>query len=605
MPKHFTKEWSVNGFVVSFSTNGEFTIIGPNNHLYFGAPQYFVKPKDIQSVVSPHDGELKIDVCPDSRRVQLTTCIQGDVRTYRSQRMHNGIVKLRTVEELADLRTVSPQSVQLEGKTYTVRRSYGKYFYEHALRFPKGTEIKTTKHGCIAMLPVDAAQYTMISRTNDLCALSHIPKLKTIAPLQKRIPGFSSTEQKAIHTLLDTSMNEISLMLKWGKTSSDRFGTVFPRDWMETADISRAIFSKDSIDFLYSKALQYVTPQGEGWHEDVVGELRETHKKLGKQVVNRDMIDVEPHYLLGLSAISSSAFRRERKKMAAVAQRLYRMAQQRTLVTFKKITSHDRLHHDVFSAAELKGKTYLPRGNWRDIASSFGNANDAVAPFDVNAAFMPQALENALQAQLLSNTSEVRSVIRWWKSVQDLYRFSNQDGSMAFGLCRYGKKSALLTLNHLDESYYYFYREGTEQELLSFARRMKNPAYFYTSVGPVVTAFNNTIGLDTRSYHGTVIWPKQTAFALLALSKHITLGKQYGWSKDTVKELQAVLVDTVQKSVRAYVRMQHVPELYVCVKGKPVSFMAQQGTSEESSSVQLWSAIALHAMLFEYIKYSK
>ncbi|MBI4137378.1 hypothetical protein HY469_04915, partial [Candidatus Roizmanbacteria bacterium] len=137
----------------------------------------------------------------------------------------------------------------------------------------------------------------------------------------------------------------------------------------------------------------------------------------------------------------------------------------------------------------------------------------------------------------------------------------------------------------------------TEEETASFAQRVLDKKYLYTPSGPVITEAKNPMKLKTTDYHGTVIWPKTTGFTVLGLYKQLLRARKNKWNNKSIQLIEKAIKETIYNSIRAYIRRGGVPELYYDKNGEPMNFNEQMKTSEESSQVQLWSAMSYIAML--------
>jgi len=65
---------------------------------------------------------------------------------------------------------------------------------------------------------------------------------------------------------------------------------------------------------MYEHSLKNINSKGEGWHEDVVGEFKYEYEISGKDVLDRHMIDIEPHYLMGLDIFSKTFVRGDNRR---------------------------------------------------------------------------------------------------------------------------------------------------------------------------------------------------------------------------------------------------------------------------------------------------
>jgi len=66
---------------------------------------------------------------------------------------------------------------------------------------------------------------------------------------------YSGKRKKRLKNMERTEI-ELRHLLEWGKTSGDRFGTIFPRDWMEAADLGYHDLASEVRDYMYEQSLK-------------------------------------------------------------------------------------------------------------------------------------------------------------------------------------------------------------------------------------------------------------------------------------------------------------------------------------------------------------
>ena len=586
----------IDGFYIDLDSQGQFRIIGPNNHLFFGLTKEDSKQFVIEDVAVVKTGNISILFTSNVKSMKISQPLQCDIRTFRA---NNGVEegKLKSFEDMRRDKSLLPQKITIKkrkNKTeINFRREYGKYFYECIILVDETVIVKKLANEIYIQFQNNLA-FNIEVKTNDI---RRKKILNSLHPVDYKLPSELKNIQTGLSSLHSQSLLELEHMLSWGKTSGDRFGTVFPRDWMESADLGRDFLTQEQFESMYERAMEHVNAQGEGWHEDIIGELEYHCRKQNKQIINRDMIDIEPHYILGVPYFSKKFIKKHKHKLEAIASLILRKASKNKYITFKKLSKKILKGRPEIELSYLKSKSYLPRGNWRDIPSSYGSVDEIIAPFDVNAVFYPEALKIIQDYNLHSDTVKLKSLILKWKDKRNDYLYKTDESYESFGIARFSEEFKLLKLNHLDESYLFFYSEATENQAVSFAERLLDSTYFYTPSGPIITEKNNTIGLGTKDYHGTVIWPKTTGFALLGLVKHLSIAKENEWKKESIRTLEKTLKIVMKDVLSAYTELHAVPELYFDNKGKPVQFSTQLKTTEESSGVQLWSAMSYIALL--------
>jgi hypothetical protein len=356
---------------------------------------------------------------------------------------------------------------------------------------------------------------------------------------------------------------------------------------------------------MYQTALKDVNEKGEGWHEDVVGEYKYEFELSGKEIIDRKMIDIEPHYFMSLGYLPQNFWLEKniRDKLKKVAKYILREARHNDFITFKKLPS----------SARTKNREYYPVGNWRDSNEAFREIHPVIAPFDVNAVFYPKALINIKKYQKNLNLNkkdidDIDDLIKKWSNKKKDYLFKNPDGRIAYALALYDIKKdksnkisyKKLKVNHLDESYLYTYCEGSQKEIKSFCERLLDPQYFYTRSGPLLIAKNNEYFYAQKEYHGLVIWMKQTAFVILGLSKHLKIAIINDWPPELQKLIKKTIFTITQDTLRSVSELNSIPEVHIDDDGIPKLFSDQLSTGNRDSEVQLWSAVGIRRIIRKY-----
>lgn len=601
--------WIAGGFYVDFDQLGQFRIIGPNNHLYLGLidiPRHKIR---IDSVSSTPADKLEVKGSFVSRAINFYLPAMDDIREIR------GLIKadfgVGATRSFLDLRRIYPNKAvpttvtqgRNDFKRLTFKRSYGDKWYSVSLFLPRSVSVrKLTKpyRGYRLTSLKKEIPFKFVAETNDLavrntecqCSLPSNLDFKKFGPRKAFIKKFYKRTKI-----------EIEHLINWGKTSGDRFGTVFPRDWLEALILGSGDFPKPVLDFMLKKTLTHVDSSGRGWHEDVVGEYKYEHELMGKDLINRSMVDIEPLYFLALPFVSSDFWQDEEavEKLARVARYILRKAANQDFIVFKKLPRKK----------QTETQKYYQTGNWRDSSWAFKRVGDPLAPFDVNVVFYPEALKiiKKYQKELALENKKINTVLKRWRSMRDFYRFKNEDGRQAFSLALYNAENRghfkQFNINHLDESYLYFYAQGSEGDIESFCGRLLDPDYFYTPSGPLIIAKNNKYGYTTAEYHGLVIWPKQVAFTVAGLAKHLRLASQEGWSKKSISLLKKTIKTVCEDTIKAFCTLRAIPEVYFDDNGQPKFFTDQPEVGASMSKVQLWSAVGARRIFREYERLKK
>ena len=586
--------WIEGGYYVDFDAFGQFRIIGPNNHLYCGLIDIPRHKMNINSIKSKNN-ILQINADFNSDRVNLYYPAMDDMRTVRVLAVRKTFLNIR--EEIYD--RMVPQIVRRSkknGKTLLkFKRVYGKKYYQTIFEFDENIVVKKIKRpfaGFKVSAESKKIKFIIKASTNDI----NFHKLNKISIININDFNFNifGEEEKIIREMWERTEFEMKHLLEWKKTSGDRFGTIFPRDWMEAADLGHHDLASETKSYMYEQSLKNVSKRGEGWHEDVVGEFKHEYEMSGKDIFDRHMIDIEPHYLIGLEYLPQNFWVKQenRKKIRLVAKYVLEQAKTHNYIVFKK-------NNDT--------------GNWRDSGDAFRRASKIIAPFDVNAVFYPRALR-AIEKNYKelgfdkSEAVQINKLFNKWKNKKDEYKFKNEDGRTAYALALYGteknKDSSYqydkFKVNHIDESYLYTYGRGSKEDIKSFCERLLDPRYFYTESGPLLVAKNNKYFFNPKEYHGAVIWIKQTAFVVLGLSKHLKIALIEEWPLDLQKLIKKTILKITKNTLNAVEEMKAIPEVYADIKGKPVPFSELSSSKNEGSEVQLWSAVGIRRIIRKY-----
>lgn len=596
--------WIEGGYYIDFDAFGQFRIIGPNNHLYCGLidiPRHKISISSIKS----KDSILQINAVLNSDSVNLYYPAMDDMRTARVLAIQKTFLNIR--EEIYD--RMVPQIVRKSKKDRKTllkfKRVYGGKYYQTVFEFGDDVVIKKIKrpfagYKISIFRPtsskkrknIEKIKFTIKASTNDI----NFHKINKVSVIDMSNFNFSvfGEKEKIIKEIWKRTEFEIKHLLEWKKTSGDRFGTVFPRDWMEAADLGHHDLTSEAKSYMYEQSLKNVNKKGEGWHEDAIGEFKHEYEMSGKNIFDRHMIDIEPHYLIGVEYLSQNFWlkKENRKKMHLVAKYILKQAKEHNHICLKK--------NNV-------------TGNWRDSEGAFRRVSEIIAPFDVNAVFYPRALrvieKNYKKFGFEKNDLvQISAICDKWKNRKDEYKFKNEDGKTAYALALYGAKKDKgagfqynkFEVNHLDESYLYTYDWGNKEDIRSFCERLLDPQYFYTESGPLLTARNNKYFFNPKEYHGVVIWIKQTAFVVLGLSKHLKIAIIEGWPVDLQKLIKKTILKITENTLNAVEEMKAIPEVYVDIKGKPISFSELSGSKNEGSEVQLWSAVGIRRIIRKY-----
>lgn len=614
MPQLEPNLWIEGGYYVDFDQLDQFRIIGPNNHLYCGfidAPRHRLA---IDKLETTPEHKLVVSGRFLKSTFNIYNPVMGDMRTMRGLVVDEKTGELKTFLELRKHET--SQSVPMwihrsqgkDGKALVFRRSYGDKWYGTTFHFPTWVNITAIQRP-FGGFKLEARgkkhiPFTITADTNDL--LEHTYHC-AVQPAEAIEWGVFGKEAKVIKKFWQRSKVETDHLITWGKTSGDRFGTVFPRDWMESVLLGAGDIPSDIVDAMISVCLENVDSRGRMWHEDVVGEYKYRHQLSGRDLFDRKMIDIEPLVILALRYTSANFWTNTEAltKLRRMAKYVIANARKKHFIAFKR---KPKSHQTV-------DEPYYVVGNWRDSTWAFKKMHPHIAPFDVNAALYPEALRELqlLSTKLKLPAAELVSLTKRWGRQHEHFAMVNADNLPAYALAAYDMSSNAysasrkvhyqqLKVNHLDECYRYALGEGTEAELTSYCKRLLDKQYFWTASGPMLIAANNGLGYTSQEYHGLVVWTKQVAFAVMGLTRHLEQSKARQWSSTSQKLLRTTATKICQTMVATFAKLNAIPELHYDDHGTPHLFTDQQAVGERMSKVQLWSAIGARRIFREYYR---
>lgn len=391
--------------------------------------------------------------------------------------------------------------------------------------------------------------------------------------------------------LYDDAKLQVEHLIKTQKTSSFEYGTIFPRDWIESADLGDKDFSMQTIDYMYDQSMSFVSDEGEGWHENIIGEFK-TKNLDTQEEIDRKMIDIEPRYIIGMNRVSRQFLNNpeHKKKLKLIAEYILKNARSHTVISFKK---------------KLDTETYEMVGNWRDSFLAYPRQRSPLAPYDVNCVFYPISLKIIRKYATffdIKDVAELDRLIEKWDNQKIRFRLYQPEGLIGYSLALQGAKQVPLPINHLDEAYDLFYGVPSLEEIVSFAKKIVDPDYFFTPVGPLLVAADEE-EFSTQQYHGKVIWPKQAAFSIAGLTKQYHRGVEEMWPWAIIDAIKYAIVTTSQACFKAWEELEAVPELYYYdQKLDRARFYTDQPEYEgQMSLVQLWSSVGCRRIVHDYI----
>lgn len=582
-----------DNFYFDIDRQNQLRITGPQNHLLLG----ITFPSHITAIIESFEiekNQLVITLQLSSKELETAIPIVCDIRTIRS--FTEGKRPTPTFDQLVQLRVdeVLPQIVRRisHGDHYTYKFITA-YTDERGKKRRFGTKLyipSTYKNSLTDMrLKVSASENIKI-------------RIKTIsnvrAPKQLKTGIFIHNETKlkdqALAHIYVKAGDDIEHLIRSQKTSSFEYGTIFPRDWIESADLGRNDLLQEIVDYMYLQAMKNISETGEGWHEEIVGAYR-TKVSWGN-FVDRKMIDIEPRYILGMNTLSKSfILKRENKhKLQLVAHYILRNAEEKELITFKRIGASDN---------------YYRVGNWRDSERAFPGQRSPLAPYDVNCVFYPLALKIIKRYKDYFKIKDLHwldHLISKWDHHKQKFRLYHPYGIIGYALALHGSKNKPLPIAHLDESYDLFYGDPSLEEVYAFATKITDSDFFYTPVGPVLVA-NDEEDLSQGDYHGKVIWPKQAAFAIAGLTRQYKKGIEENYSENILKVIKKAVLAISEACFAGWKDLNAIPELYYYdTRTKKAHFFTdQKDFNGQMSMIQLWSSVGARRIINDYMFFRK
>ncbi len=612
--------WLAGPFYIDFDALGQLRIAGPGNHLFFGSAGLYKKDLQIDQVETV-DGQAVIEGYIKAKSFLWHDPALGHIRKVRRLVELPHKTKptfLKVFKEDPD--ALAPNFIGAEqeagGHEISYRRVFQDHWYGVRLILPQTVRVKRKDRQRGFKLILNKGEmipFKLVTDADHLPRpeLSQVVLTDDLADIVKARPELAPIIRRA--------SAEAEYLVKYDKTSGFEYGTVFPRDWVESADLGTHNLTPEAVRYMHHKALEFVDPAGEAWHENIIGEFAYERRQEAEELegtmddllsrssklttamrtiigqleatyVSRHMIDVEPRYLLGLFSYDPKDLnRKDLERLARVARLVLEQARSNQLITFKRLSPLYKRH---------KHDEYHQVGNWRDSRTAYLGAEPPIAPFDVNAVFYPQALVQIKRyAKVLQvEAPDIDELIAKWLEVKKWYKFKNLDGQTAYALALYGVSDARdgiqfkqLKVNHLDESYDLFFGTPSEADVASFSKRLIDPYYFFTPSGPTLVGQRD--GYSTTGYHGTVIWTKQTAFTVAGLRRQKERSRAEGWSQPTQALIDQSLRQTSHAALDAFIKLEGFPELHYDLKGQPHFYSDQPKAEGPMNKVQLWSAV--------------
>lgn len=586
---YFTKD----NFYFDIDTSNQLRITGPENHLLLGLGF----PRNLEVAIGEYDlidQQLVIPITLETEQLTLAIPLVTDIRTLRNYT--EPVIPHPTYEQLVNenIIDVLPENIEefKEGNTQVLRFSNAyeengqDWFYGSELLFPPKTKVKLEDN----FLHIEGKKpltFTLRTFTN-----IHIKEPLTKQIFQENTPEGLDQLDPELREFFEQTGYDIEHLIRTKKTSSFEYGTIFPRDWIEAADLGKHDFTAAAIDYMYAQSMNYVNEKGEGWHEEIIGNYK-TKTKHFSELIDRKMIDIEPHYILGFSFVSKDFLinNQNHRKLKQIARFIVNNAQEQQYISFKRVS-------DI-------GDEYYLVGNWRDSEQAFPRQKSPLSPYDVNCVFYPMALKlirEHYEYFEIKDLDLLDTLIEKWDANKQRFRLYHADNIIGYALALHGKKNLPLPIAHLDESYDLFYGRPSLEEVDSFAKKVIDPEYFYTPVGPILVDIDDD-NFNSQQYHGKVIWPKQAAFAVAGLTRQYKYGIKQQWPEPLLDQIKEAVITTSEACFKGWKDLNSVPELYYydSEQNRARFYTDQESYEGQMSMIQLWSAVGCRRIIRDYL----
>lgn len=579
-------------FYFDIDQHNQLRITGPENHLLLGLSISKKTPMSIEEYEIESD-QLVLTLSSKSSRVVFSSPIVTDIRTLRS------FVESRTphptYRELVrkNVRAILP-------KIHETEKTANNLLLRFANRY-KDTRDAEQIYGAQFEIPLSYKVSNKYKQITIEAAETVRFKIRTISSItiedKYQYPIFQTSKAPSaklipahIIDLYNKAEEQVTHLIRSKKTSSFEYGTIFPRDWIESACLGYGDLDPLTIDYMFSQSMKNISDKGEGWHEEIIGEYRTKTKQ--EEHVDRKMIDIEPLYIMGLEYVTKQFIFKEEnvQKLRAIGHYILHNAQEYHLITFKQTKTGTNEFYVI--------------GNWRDSKEAFPFQKSPLSPYDVNCIFYPESLRIIRKYHILfdiKDVEEIDKLIVKWSKNKDMYRLYHPNDILGYSLALHGNKNLPLPISHLDESYDLFYSSPSWEEIESFAQKLVDPDYFYTPAGPILVAAD-TEGLSEKNYHGKVIWPKQAAFAVAGLARQYRIGAREGWHRPFLNTIRDAIITTCKACFQGWTHIGSIPELYYYDQKKKHArlYTDQKNIEGQMSIIQLWSAVGARRIIREY-----
>jgi hypothetical protein len=464
----------------------------------------------------------------------------------------------------------------------------------------------------------------------------------TPLPEKHLLTGRARNDPAARNVLTFLSYKEKFLAGSW------RFNTYFGRDTLMSLRLLMPALTPEAVDAGLGAVLTRLSPQGEVAHEEDIGEfaildhLRAYGEKSDAPTFNYNMIDGS-FMLAPVAAQWLLNDDRGRMQAAAFLKRLddrrgKRQAMGADLVNnFRFVLNAAQKFADSPQAPNLIAlKQGFDAGEWRDSNDGLGGGR---IPYDVNAVFVPAALEavagffsGGLLDSYLGPTdralfARAAAMSRIWRTqagplfdvsvpntaarqkitdyaaalhVADATALGSVDGSpVSFHALSLTADDQPIAIVHSDEGFELLFGRPApatlDQSLTALMRPF--PAGLLTSVGlvvanPVYASAAIQARLNRSAYHGTVVWSWQQAVFAAGLQRQLQRDDLSPPLKAHLRSAQSQLWGAIN-AAHSMRNSELWSWSFANGQYAIAPFGANAADADESNAAQLWSTVYL------------
>lgn len=463
----------------------------------------------------------------------------------------------------------------------------------------------------------------------------------TPIPVADLLNGKAAPDPAARHALEFLSYREKFLAGSW------RFDTYFGRDTLMSVRLLMPALQPQAVETGLRSVLERLSPSGEVAHEEDIGEfaildhIKTDGSRSAAPTYNYNMIDgnvllapVARAWLLDdpRGRPRAAAFLAERDHDGRLGDALLRNL--RFVIAAAKPFAANPSYLNL-----LHLKPGMDAGEWRDSNTGLGGGR---YPYDVNAVFVPAALQAALdlyrghlldpyltQADRRDFDALPAMTATWQTQAPPLFALDLSAADAHRAVTTYAAKAgvpaqpALLAIDDQPVSYdaialdasgkpvpiensdigfTLLFGHPSTSQLLTIAEVIARPfpAGLMTGAGmlvanPVFAPAALQAEFGPGAYHGTVIWSWQQALAAAGLARQLARSGLAAGVRHRLAVAQSCLWNVID-ATRAYQSSELWSWRYADGRYQVVAFGAGAKDADESNAAQLWSTVflALH-----------